>query len=260
MNSSASAMRIDLNCDLGEAADDEQLAAESRVIPHVTSVNVACAFHAGTPEIMRNTIRLARALGTAIGAHPGFQDREGHGRRVVLMPPPEVETLVACQVAALAGVAALEGAALSHVKPHGALYNLAGSDRLIANAIAGAVASVDRRLIVFGLAGSLLIQAARAIGLGVAEEAFADRAYSPGGTLLPRDLPGAVIHDEQEVVRRAVRLAREGVVSSYDGRSLAIRADTICLHGDTPGADRLARALREALAAAGVRVVAVGRD
>jgi UPF0271 protein len=131
---------------------------------------------------------------------------------------------------------------------------------MLAGAIASAVASVDRRLIVFGLAGSPLVDAARAIGLRVAEEAFVDRAYSPDGALLPRDLPGAVIHEEQEVLERAVRLAREGVVPTYDGRPLSVRADTICLHGDTPGADRLARALREALAAAGVRVAAVGRD
>ena len=253
-------LRIDLNCDLGEATDEEHLAIEARVMASATSVNVACGFHAGNPEIIRRTVRLAKAQGLAIGAHPGFLDREGFGRRAVSMSPGEIETLVAYQVGALAGVAALEEASLSHVKPHGALYNMAAHDRSLAEAIARAVASVDRGLILFGLAGSLLIEAARAIGLTVAEEVFADRAYSPNGMLMPRDLPGAVIHDEQEVLERALRLVREGVVPSYQGAILRVRADTICLHGDTPGADRLARMLRQGLEAAGVRVAPVGRD
>ena len=253
-------MRIDLNCDLGEATDAERLAIEARVMTSVTSVNVACGFHAGNPEIIRRTVRLAKAQGLAIGAHPGFLDREGFGRRAISLAPGQIETLVAYQVGALGGVAALEAASLSHVKPHGALYNMAAQDRSLADAIARAVASVDQGLILFGPAGSLLTEAARAMGLTVAEEVFADRAYSPNGMLMPRDLPGAVIHNEHEVLERAIRLVREGVVPTYQGVELRVHADTICLHGDTPGADRLARMLREGLEGAGVRVAPVGRE
>ncbi len=253
-------MRIDLNCDLGEAPNPERLEVEARVMLHVTSVNVACGFHGGSLDVMRRTVRLAWTHRLAIGAHPGFPDAEGGGRRAMQMTPSEVETLVAYQVGALAGVATLEGARLAHVKPHGALYNMAALDRALANAVVRAVAGVDRGLVLFGLAGSALIEAGRAIGLTVAEEAFADRAYSRNGTLMPRDLPGAVIEDEREVVERAIRLAREGIVRSFDGRLVRVHADTLCLHGDTPGADRLAGQIRQGLADAGIRVASVGHD
>lgn len=253
-------MRIDLNCDLGEATDPEGAALEARVMPYVTSVNIACGFHAGNLEVMRRTVRLARSHGLAIGAHPGFLDAEGFGRRAMALPAAEIETLVAYQVGALAGVAALEGARLAHVKPHGALYNLAAQDASLAGAIARAVAAVDRRLLLVGLAGSPLPEAAREIGLPAAEEAFADRAYGPNGMLMPRDVPGAVIHDEQQVVARAIRLAREGCVRSVDGRDVHVHIETLCLHGDTPGADRLARLVREGLKGAGVRVAPVGYE
>lgn len=247
-------LKIDLNCDLGEARDEAGFAAESRIMPFLTSVNVACGFHAGSADVMRKTVRGARTHGLAVGAHPGFLDREGFGRRAVRLSPEEVESLVAYQVGALSGIAALEGVTLTHVKPHGALYNLAAQEPGLADAIARAVASVDRRLVLVALAGSICVERAKALGLTVAEEAFADRAYSPNATLMPRDLPGAVLHDPHEVCHRAIRLVQEGILPTFDGATIQLHADTICLHGDTPNAEALARTLREGLERAGVRI------
>lgn len=251
--------RIDLNCDLGECNDPAQLAVEERMIPLVTSVNVACGFHAGNQDVMRETIRLARVHQVAIGAHPGFRDPEGAGRRERSVTPEEVENLVAYQVGALAGMAALEGGRLRHVKPHGALYTMAARDRELAAAIARAVAGLDDRLILVGLAGSALVEAGRELGLCVAEEAFADRAYNDDGSLVPRHWPGALVVDEDDVVQRVRRLVLDGAVTSVRGAVIRLHADTICLHGDTPGAERLARAVRRDLEQAGVKIMAVGQ-
>lgn len=249
--------QIDLNCDMGELADPERLTIEERLMPLVTSVSIACGFHAGNPDLMRRTIQLARAHGVSIGAHPGFHDPGGMGRRELQVTPEEVENLVAYQIGALAGIAALEGARLSHVKPHGALYNMAARDRRLADAIARAVANLNHGLILFGLAGSELVNAGRAIGLTVAEEAFVDRAYNPNGSLVPRGRPGAVIQDEQEVIARVRCLVREGAVAGRDGPLIRLHADTICLHGDTPGVDRLVEIVRRELTKEGVRIAAV---
>jgi len=249
-------LTIDLNCDLGEARDEAGFAVETRIMPFLSSVNIACGFHAGTPELMRRTIRSARAHGLAIGAHPSFLDREGFGRRVMQLTPAEVETLVAYQVGALGGIAALEGAVLTHVKPHGALYNLAAQDRRLADAIVKAVAAVDRRLVLVALAGSACVESAKTMGLAAAEEAFVDRAYSQAGALMPRDLPGAVIHDAGEALDRAVHLVRDGLVATFDGSTIRLHADTLCLHGDTPNAEVMARTIREGLERAGVQIAA----
>jgi UPF0271 protein len=245
---------IDLNCDLGEAVEPAQRDVEARVLAHVSSVNIACGVHAGDPDLMRRTVQLALAHGVAIGAHPGLRDLDGMGRRERMLTEVEVENLIAYQVGALAGICALAGARLLHVKPHGALYAMAARDRQLADAVARAVVAVDRRLILVGLAGSELIAAGKAAGLLTAEEAFVDRAYQPDGSLVPRGLPGAVIHEEATVLARAVSLARDGTVPSLDGPPVRVRADTLCLHGDTPGADRLARAIRKAFTDAGIRV------
>lgn len=245
---------IDLNCDMGESADPARQEVEARIIPHVTSVSIACGVHAGSPELMWRTVRLAHAHGVAAGAHPGLRDPEGSGRRELAVSASEVETLVVNQVAALAGVAALIGAGLRHVKPHGALYNQAARDPVLALAVARGVAAVDRRLVLFGLAGSHLIRSAQELGLPFAEEAFADRAYRADGTLVPRDCPEAVITDQQEVVARVLRMVREGTVRTVEGRDLAIRPQTICVHADTPGADQLVSQIRQALDGAGVIV------
>ncbi len=250
-------MRIDLNCDMGEFADPERLALEERIMPLVTSVSIACGFHAGDQNLMRRTIRLARAHGVAIGAHPSFRDVEGFGRREMTFTPEEVENLTAYQVGALAGIAALEGASLSHVKPHGALYNMAAREQTLAWAIARAVAKVDRRLILFGLAGSALVEAGRAIGLTVAEEAFVDRAYNADGSLVPRRSEGAVIQAEAEVILRIRRLILDGIIVSHDDSSIRLHADTICLHADTPGSLGLAEGIRRELVNMNVYLQAV---
>src|SRR5688572_10243974 len=205
----------------------------------ITSANVACGYHAGDPGVMRATVRMARDAGVAVGAHPGFPDLAGFGRRNMAASPREVEDFVLYQIGALAAMAAAEGMRLQHVKAHGALYNMAARDRGLADAIAGAVAAFDRSLILFGLPGSELIRAGEAAGLRVAAEGFADRAYEPDGSLTPRSQPGAVLHSPAEVVARAVRMARDGVVEAADGSEIRLRVDTICTHGDTRDSSEL---------------------
>ena len=249
---------IDLNSDIGESFGRWSLGNDSEVMKSVTSANVACGYHAGDPSVMRETVRTARAAGVAVGAHPGFPDLVGFGRRNMAASPREVEDFVLYQVGALAAIAAAEGVRLQHVKAHGALYNMAIRDRALADAIAKAVATFDRSLIFFGLPGSELLRAGEAAGLRVAAEGFADRSYEPDGSLTPRHRPDAVIHDAQAVVERAVRMVREGVVRTTDGRDIPMRVETICTHGDTPGSHDLTRRLREGLERAGVTVRAVG--
>lgn len=251
-------MHIDLNADIGESFGAYQLGADEAVLESITSANVACGFHAGDPGVMRRTVRLARAAGVAVGAHPGFPDLAGFGRREMRLTAQEVEDLVVYQIGALGAMAAAEGVRLAHVKAHGALYNMAVRDRGLADAIAGAVRAVDPALILFALPGSELARAGEAAGLAVAAEGFADRAYEPDGTLTPRSRPGAVIHDPEMVVRRAVEMARSGRVVATDKSEVAVRIDTICTHGDTPGAHELTRRLRAGLEASGITVRAVG--
>lgn len=242
-------MQIDLNADVGELVGDDE-----GVLPLVSSANVACGFHAGNPAVMRRTVQLSRRHGVVVGAHPGFQDQEGFGRREMPVSTAELEDLVAYQIGALAGVAANEGVRLSHVKPHGALYNMAAREAVMADAIARAVRAVDASLVLFGLSGSQLIAAGERAGLRVASEAFADRGYRPDGSLAPRGTPGAVITDPAAVAARAVEMVSRRAVTAVEGTRVSIRADTICIHGDTPGAAALARAVRDALVAAGIAV------
>jgi len=248
---------IDLNCDMGESFGAYRIGADEAVMASISSANVACGYHGGDPSVMRRTVRLARERGVAVGAHPGFPDLVGFGRREMRMTPQEVEDLVVYQIGALAGIARSEGIRLSHVKPHGALYNMAVRDRALADAIAHAVASFDPSLILFGLPNSEISRAGQAAGLHVALEGFADRSYEPDGSLTPRSRAGAVIHDVGAVVERAVRMATDGAIVATDGSELAMRVDTICTHGDTPGAEALTHALRAGLERAGVRVAAV---
>lgn len=251
-------IRIDINCDLGESFGPWRMGADEQVMAHITSANVACGAHAGDPVIMRQTVRLAKAAGVAVGAHPGFADLLGFGRREIAADPEEVEASVIAQVGALAAIARAEGVVLQHVKPHGALYNMAARDRRLADAVARAVASFDGALILFGLPNSPLLDAGRAAGLRVAAEGFADRAYQPDGALTPRSTPGAVIDDVSAVVARAVRMATEGIVLTADGHEVPLRIDTICVHGDTPGAPELARQVQESLRARAADVAAIG--
>ena len=250
-------MRVDLNADAGESFGAWALGDDAALLESVTSVNVACGFHAGDPSIIRRTIRLAARAGVRVGAHPGYPDLQGFGRRTMALGPGEVEDIVLYQVSAVLGMARAEGVRLAHVKPHGALYNQAARDPALAAAIARAVVSLESGLMLVALAGSALLQAGVDAGLPVAAEAFADRAYFADGTLAPRHLGGAVIRDVDVVAARAVTIVREGRVRTLDGEAdVSVRADTLCIHGDTPGAATLARVIRTALEAAGVLVSA----
>jgi len=257
--SPSSAKRVDLNGDVGETMPGEAPGPDLALIPHLTSANVACGFHAGDPGVMRATVEFAREHGVAVGAHPGFPDPEGFGRRELQFSPADVEDFVAYQVGSLAAIAAALGVRLQHVKPHGALFNMAVRDAALADAIARAAAVIDRTLILFGLPGSEIVLAGNRAGLRTAGEGFADRAYQPDGTLVPRQHEGAVIHDRRVVVERAVRMVREGVVEAVDGRIVPLAIETICVHSDTPGAADLASGLRAALTEAGVEVKSVGQ-
>jgi UPF0271 protein len=251
-------MRIDLNADLGESFGAYSLGDDAALLKAVTSANIAAGFHGGDPSVLRRTLRLAKANGVAVGAHPGFSDLAGFGRREIHMSPSEAEDLILYQIAAVAGVASTEGLRLQHVKAHGALFNMAATDRPLADAVARAVLAFDRSLVLFAPPDSEMSAAADRLGLRVAVEAFADRAYEPDGRLVSRAQPGAVIADVQTVVARAVRLATERTIVARDGSTLTLAADTICVHGDTPGAAELAASVRRGLESAGVRVRAVG--
>jgi len=250
--------RIDLNCDLGESFGIYRIGRDTDVMDWITSANIACGFHAGDPHVMHRTVQLALEKGVAIGAHPGLPDRQWFGRRWMELTPQEVFDLVVYQVGALAAFVRVCGGELQHVKPHGALFNVAAVNSEIARAVAEAVARVDDGLILFGLAGSELVRAGRQTGLRVAEEVFADRQYEPDGTLTPRTRPDAVIHDPDRAVARVIRMIREGKVTAADGSDLAIRADTVCVHGDQPEAVAFVRRLRQAFEANGIEAKRVG--
>ena len=243
---------VDLNADVGEGLGDD-----AALMPFVSSVSVACGYHAGNAAVMRNAVEFALRHGVAVGAHPGFADRKTFGRRELHMPPAEVEVLIARQIAALAEVATAKGASLRHVKPHGALYNMAARDAGLAEAIARATAAADPALVLFGLAGSHLVEAGRRAGLRTASEVFADRHYRGDGSLVPRSEPGALLDDPGLVAERALAMVRESAVTAVDGTIVPLAVDTICVHGDTPGAVAMARRLNEALTAAGITVRAL---
>lgn len=239
---------MDLNADLGEGMDD------AAILPFLTSANVACGLHAGGPLVMDRTVALALERGVRVGAHPSYADRENFGRTAQQLSREEVRALVLYQVAALDGLVRARGGSLRHVKAHGALYNQAAKDAGLAAAIADAVRAFRRDLLLVGLAGSLQIEAARSAGLDAAGEAFADRRYLPDGSLMPRSQPGAVLHDPAEVAEQALSIARDGFAVASDGSRVRIDAQTLCLHGDTPGAVRMAQAVHGKLAAAGVEI------
>ena len=241
-------MSVDLNCDLGEGAGHD-----AELMRLITSANVACGAHAGDATTMRATIALAQRRGVAVGAHPGFADREHFGRREISLSSRELGKLVAGQIVALC-----EWGAVRHVKPHGALYNLAARDRTVADVIASAVQAIDPALILFGLAGSELVRAGRAQGLRVAEEVFADRTYRRDGSLTPRTDEGALIASEDAAVAQVLRMVHEGVVRATDGTDVTIRADTICLHGDSAHAVDFAQRIQAGLETAGVEIKPFG--
>ena len=226
-------------------------------MPYITSANIACGFHAGDPMWMQKTVGLAEKAGVAIGAHPGLPDLIGFGRREMKITPEEAKNYVKYQVGALQAFTATKR--LQHVKPHGALYNMGVADKAIARAIAEAVGEVDDKMILVGLSGSAWIEAGEEVGLKVAREVFADRALNPDGTLVPRSQPGSVIEDTEQVIAASLKMVLEQKATAIDGREIPIQADTICLHGDTPGAVELARKLRERMEAAGIQVISISK-
>lgn len=250
--------RVDLNADLGESFGVYALGDDRALLHFVTSASIACGFHAGDPGTMARAVESCIAQDVALGAHPGLPDLADFGRRAMAVTPAEVRDLVTYQVGALAAFAAREGQRLQHVKPHGALYAMAERDPATAEAIALAVREVDSGLILMGLSEGKLVAAGKTLGLRVAQEVFADRSYEPDGTLTPRGQPGAVLDDPEQVAARTVRLARGGRVKATDGSDLTLAADTICLHGDSPGAASLAQAVRRALESEGVAVRPLG--
>jgi 5-oxoprolinase (ATP-hydrolysing) subunit A len=250
-------MRIDLNADVGESYGAWSLGEDEALIPLVTSVNIACGAHAGDPDVIARTVALAARHGVAVGAHPGYPDRAGFGRREMALSPDEIERSVVVQVGAVWAAARAAGVPLRHVKTHGALYNRAARDADAAMAIARAVTSIDPDLSLVGLAGSVQVDAGRTLGLRVVEEAFADRVYEPDGSLRSRTLEGSVIDDAAAVAAQAMAIVR-GSVTAVDGSVIRLDADSICIHGDLPGAAARARAVREELALAGVELRAPG--
>jgi UPF0271 protein len=246
-------VRIDINCDMGEGFGLYRMGLDADIIPHITSANIACGFHAGDPGLMRATVALAERHHAGVGAHPGFPDLRGFGRRVMQATPAEITDDLVYQIGAL--TAFTSGKRLQHVKPHGALYNMAVDREDVARAIGDAILAVDRGLILVVLAGSPWEQVARRMGLRVAREVFADRAVDARGALVPRSVPGAVIHDASTVVDRSLRLVVERRVTAITGEDLELEADTVCLHGDTPGAVGLAASMRRAFDRAGVEAV-----
>jgi UPF0271 protein len=250
-------MRVDLNCDMGESFGRYRLGHDAEVMKVVTSASVACGFHAGDPGVMRRTVALARAHGVAIGAHPAYPDLQGFGRRSVRMSPDEIRDLVLYQIGALDAFVRAAGGRLQHVKAHGALYNDAARSPEIAGAIVAAARELGD-LAVVGLPSSAVEAAAARQGVRFAAEAFADRTYQPDGSLTPRDDPRAFVPDPDAAARRVIGMLRDGTVDTVGGAPVAIRADTICVHGDNPAALAFAQGIARALAAAGVTLAPLG--
>lgn len=246
---------IDLNCDLGESFGTYTLGLDKEVIPHVTSANIACGWHAGDPIVLKDTIALAKACGTAVGAHPGFPDLMGFGRRNMSVTRAEAKAYTTYQLGAFYGFARSAGLPVQHVKPHGAFYNMAGKDLEMSLGICEAVAEFDNNIILLALAGSQMVEAAKQVGLRVASEFFADRAYEDDGSLVARSKPGAVLHDEDACIDRIVTLAKTGTVKTINGSSIALLAHSICVHGDNPSAVLFVKKIRETLAAEGIKVL-----
>lgn len=249
-------VHIDLNCDLGEGFGAWKMGDDEAILPYISSANVACGFHAGDPRIMDETVRRAKALGVAVGAHPSFPDRVGFGRRNLSVSPEEAYSDVLYQIGALSAFCRGHGVRLNHVKPHGQLYNLAMVDNTLADAIVRAVHDFDAALIVVSQPGALARQAEDR-GLKVAYEGYADREYTDQGQLVSRSVAGSVITDESRMIDRALKMVKEGYVVTMDGKTIPVAVDTICLHGDTPGATQLAQRLYETFNREGITVMSL---
>ncbi len=248
---------IDLNCDLGESFGAYSIGQDAALMPLITSANIACGFHAGDPATMEATVRLAKRHGVAVGAHPGYPDLQGFGRRSMDLALDEVRAIILYQVGALGGIARACGVELTHVKPHGALYNQAGRNPALAEAVAKSVWEFSHALILVGLAGSQLLAAGTTRGLQVASEGFPERAYEPDGSLRSRGLPGAMIEDPEEAAQQGLLLAVGKMEIEHDGRKEILTVDTLCVHGDSPQAVPITRALRARLEEKGIAVAAI---
>lgn len=247
--------QIDLNCDLGESFGNYSCGMDEAVLPHISSANVACGFHASDPLVMAKTVALAKHQNIAVGAHPGYPDLVGFGRRNLSVSPAELKAMVQYQIGALRAFCDAQGVEMQHVKPHGAMYNMAAKDRKLADAICQGIREVDSGLILLGLSGSQLLLAAQEAGLSWASEVFADRNYEDDGSLTPRSLPNAVITDEEQAISRVLQMVCQGTVTARSGAVIPIEAHSICLHGDGPKAVEFARRIRKALLDAQVEVV-----
>ena len=248
-------MRVNLNADLGEGFGPWTMGDDAAMLGIVASANIACGGHAGDPDVMRRTLRLAHERGVSIGAHPSYPDLQGFGRRAMALTTTELENQIAAQVGVLTAIAALEAARVTHVKPHGALNNLACADRAVADTICRAMRAVDPTLILLAPAASQLVAAGRGAGLAVVEEIFADRAYLPDGQLVPRSRPEAMIHGAAACLAHVLAMLDAGALIAVDGTRIATPIGSICVHGDSPGAVAVARHLREQLAARGHQVL-----
>lgn len=249
--------KIDLNCDLGESFGAYTIGLDQELLPNISSANVACGFHASDPIVMSETVAACKSAGVGVGAHPGYPDLQGFGRRNMNIPPKELKAIVQYQLGALQAFCDANGVTMQHVKPHGAMYNMAGKDETMAMAICEGIFEVNKDLILLGLSGSQLLLSAEKSGLKAASEVFADRAYQEDGSLVPRGSPGAMIEDEEEAVRRVIRMAKEGIVTANTGRDIPIRADSVCVHGDSPKALAFVQKIRAALEAECISIVPV---
>ena len=250
-------MKIDLNCDLGESFGNYKIGMDEEVIKYISSANIACGFHASDPLVMEKTVVLAKENGVQVGAHPGFPDLAGFGRRNMNVSTAELKAMVMYQVGALAAFCKAKGVKMNHVKPHGAMYNMAAKDIRLALAIAEGIAEVDDSLILLGLSGSQLLKAGRETGLKCAAEVFADRAYEEDGSLVARTKPGAVIADENEVIERVIKMIKLGKVQAITGKEIEIKPDSICVHGDNPKALNFVKLIRQRLIQENIKIEAM---
>jgi 5-oxoprolinase (ATP-hydrolysing) subunit A len=247
---------IDLNCDMGESYGAWKMGADAEIMPLISSANIACGFHGGDPATIRETVRLAVANGVAIGAHPSLPDLQGFGRRAMKISPQEMYDLVLYQAGALEAFARAAGARLHHVKCHGALYNMAANDEALSDAMIRATRDLGGGVMLYALSKSKNFERAKSAGVPVAGEVFADRGYTDEGTLAPRGTPGALIEDAAQAVCQALAMVEKGFVTSLSGKPIPVSADTLCLHGDQPGAVWFAREIRKAFAERGIRIAA----
>lgn len=247
--------QIDLNCDLGESFGSYVCGMDAEVLPHISSANVACGFHGSDPMVMAKTVAMAKAQKVAVGAHPGYPDLVGFGRRNLSVSPAELKAMVQYQIGALRAFCDAQGMEMQHVKPHGAMYNMAAKDRKLADAICQGIREIDPSLILLGLSGSQLLVAAQEAGLSWASEVFADRNYEDDGSLTPRSMPDATITDEEQAIARVLQMVCQGTVTARSGKMIPLQAHSICLHGDGPKAVEFARRIRQALTSAQVEIM-----